>query len=438
MEAAFIIVTFVGAGVAIYYAHARQKRQKQSEAALQVVADRHGLDFTPSTWRSSALIAGTLHGVSVVVDHYTRRAGKSSETFTRARASGPLPADLSLAVEGLGSALGKLFKGEDVQVGDTFFDGRALVRGDTFDTLARLDAAGRDAVLDALAADVQVADGEAVTLKRGHVDHAEELEAMLQNVLAVVRALDHGGDPGARLARAVAADPSVGYRLRALEALVTRRDPAVADAARAALDSEHPPLRLQAAMALGAEGAPVVEAVADDPALSPAVRLDAIGWLGRNHPAPDPVLKRIAADPSAAVVAAAIEALTRRSKPTPLDTLVRHSTADDPSLRAHVARALAAHKQEAAAEAVALTLLQDDVVEVAIAAARALVRVGSVRAVQPLQARGEGLLTSGDLKQATRAAIEAIQSRLGDVQRGGLSIAADAGPRGGLAVVDDE
>jgi hypothetical protein len=58
--------------------------------------------------------------------------------------------------------------------------------------------------------------------------------------------------------------------------------------------------------------------------------------------------------------------------------------------------------------------------------------------VQPLQARGEGLLTSGDLKQATRAAIEAIQSRLGDVQRGGLSIAADAGPRGGLAVVDDE
>ncbi|MCB9539410.1 MAG: hypothetical protein H6704_24620 [Myxococcales bacterium] len=435
MEAAFVILAFVGAGAAYYYAHARQKR---FEAALQAVAAAHGLDFTPATWRSSAQIAGTVDGVHVVLDSYTQGSGKSSQTYTRARASGPLPADLSLAVEGFGSALGKLFKGEDLQVGDAFFDGRVLIRGDSFDTLARLDDAGRDAVLDALAADVQVTDGEAITRTSGHVEHAYELEAMLQKVLALVRALDHGGDPGARLARAVAADPSPGFRLRALEALVGRRHPAAKDAARAALDSDHAPLRLQAAMALGAEGAPIVEAAARDQRLSAALRLDAIDWLARNHPAPDPVLETLAADDAWAVAAAAIEGLTRRGKPTPLDTLVRHSTADDAGLRARVARALAAHKQEAAAEAVALTLLKDDVVEVAVAAARALVRVGSVRAVQPLLARGEGLLTSGELKQATRAAVEAIQSRLGDVQRGGLSIAADAGPRGGLAVVDEE
>ncbi len=435
MEAAFIILAFAGAGVAYFYAHARQKR---FEAALRTVADTYGLEFSPSSWRTSAQIAGTLDGVDVVVDSYTQGSGKSSQIYTRARASGPLPADLTLAEEGFGSALGKLFKGEDIQVGDAYFDGRVLVRGDTFDTLARLDEAGRDAVLDGLAADAHVTDGEAITRRSGHIDEVHALDAMLQTVLSLARALDHGGDPGGRLARAVGADPSVGYRLRALEALLARRHPAAQDAARAALDSDHAPLRLQAAMAIGAEGAPIVEAVACDPRAPEAVRLDAIGWLGRNHPTPDPVLEAIAADARGGVAAGAIEALTARGKPTPLDTLVRHSTADDAGLRARVARALGAHKDAPAAEAAALTLLKDDVVEIAIAAARALLRVGSVRAVQPLQARGEGLLTNGDLKQATRAAVEAIQSRLGDVQRGGLSIAADAGPRGGLAVVDEE
>jgi HEAT repeat protein len=72
------------------------------------------------------------------------------------------------------------------------------------------------------------------------------------------------------------------------------------------------------------------------------------------------------------------------------------------------------------------------------AAAGALARVGTVRAVEPLLALTSGLLTAPSLKRAAREAVERIQGRLGDAEAGRLSLVVPAEEAGSLSLAGAE
>jgi hypothetical protein len=88
----------------------------------------------------------------------------------------------------------------------------------------------------------------------------------------------------------------------------------------------------------------------------------------------------------------------------------------------------------AAAEPMLLNLLKADALEVKVASAKALGQVGTVRSVEPLLPFTQGLFADGALKDAARAAIRGIQSRLGEAQSGGLSVVDERVGEGALSL----
>jgi PBS lyase HEAT-like repeat len=80
-------------------------------------------------------------------------------------------------------------------------------------------------------------------------------------------------------------------------------------------------------------------------------------------------------------------------------------------------------------------LLADPSADVQRASAEALGSVGSVAAVEPLLRASEGL-ARGPLRHAARGAIARIQSRLGHVEAGCLSLVDDHDLAGALAIAD--
>jgi hypothetical protein len=83
-------------------------------------------------------------------------------------------------------------------------------------------------------------------------------------------------------------------------------------------------------------------------------------------------------------------------------------------------------------QAIELALASRDA-ELRLTAARSLAVRGTVAAVEKLTACSQGVLKSIALKEATRAAINAIQSRAAGRDRGGLSLVSKD-DRGALSV----
>jgi HEAT repeat protein len=73
---------------------------------------------------------------------------------------------------------------------------------------------------------------------------------------------------------------------------------------------------------------------------------------------------------------------------------------------------------------------------IAAVAIDALAKIGTVRAVEPLLACTRRILVDGTLRRAAREAVEQIQLRLDDVDRGRLSLAHDSDVEGALSLED--
>jgi HEAT repeat protein len=121
-----------------------------------------------------------------------------------------------------------------------------------------------------------------------------------------------------------------------------------------------------------------------------------------------------------AAVAAAARGRFVRLAPTVADLV----TAGDADTRREIAEALGV-LGDPATEPALLRLLEDASTQVQCAAARSLGSIGSVLAVEPLMPHTEGL-GNAQRRQAARAAIGQIQSRLGNVEAGRVSLAEDA------------
>jgi hypothetical protein len=121
-------------------------------------------------------------GVAVLVDHYTVSTGKSSQTFTRLRATAPHAGALRLKVSprhllsGLGRALGF----QDVTTGDGPFDEAFVVKASD-EQLARswLTPAVREAIAQSVKYGFSIKDGE-LTVQLGELDtDADRLTAAI-------------------------------------------------------------------------------------------------------------------------------------------------------------------------------------------------------------------------------------------------------------------
>jgi HEAT repeat protein len=149
-----------------------------------------------------------------------------------------------------------------------------------------------------------------------------------------------------------------------------------------------------------------------------------------------PLLERLLSASSPAVLRAAAEGIGDLSYRPAVPRLVGLLSRADSETAATVAAALGG-MGDPSVEPALLALLEREDEPLRVAAARALGRVGTVAAVEPLLACTGGFLDS-NLKRTAREAVGSIQSRLGDVGAGRLSVADISPSEGALSLSTGE
>lgn len=354
---------------------------------------------------------------------------------TRVSIGGLMP-DLRLARAGLGERLWRALGARDLELGDPVLDSMVLLQGPALEVRALFDATTRTAARTALEAFASL------RIERGQIaadgDEAAGgarprlVASDLKILLDLGRRLRPPETPVSRLAQIAHADPLDTVRATALRTL-TEVEPRHAEtriALRAALNDASPALRLQAAQALGDDGAPTLLALADDLAVDDALGAEALAALGDRFTVEQarPILQRAAvtrrtscaraalaavARGGAAEVATIAEVLARSSEPIQASAATVLGTMGVSSAIAHLRSALRAQS-----------------IVVAAAAARALGNCATADEVAPLR---EAEARGGDLRRAAREAIAAIQSRLTGATPGQVSL---AGASGEVSIVD--
>lgn len=401
-----LVAVSIMIGFAIHRAHAWR-------ATMRQIADRYGLIHTEGGIFRRASARGRIEGVTICVDTYSKQSGKSRQVYTRVVATADMPPDLVLRREGF-NLFGGLFKGEDLQIGDPDFDGRALVRGSSRAVRALLDIETRSIVLRGLARKIDTQDGEIKWTDSG-----------LANFNELIDVIDLIAEIGQRLSRP--ADDT------ALAHVVRTDDPAVAiealrimpvGSARYAIEAEVIASRADALVMVVAHGrdrvasvaatAPAVQRVLENAHNPQGLRAEALTWLG-HHTDATAIARTHLKWPVIAV--AALEVLKTAEPPVSLEILARFV----PDARVAVAALRAARRHGVAAEALMIEALALEDMATARAAADGLGLVGTPNAVMALRERTSGLFADGQLKSAALAAIELIQGRVGAIG-GGLSV----------------
>lgn len=118
MEFVVIIVAVV-----ILIAVAANQYHQKIVAAWGEVAGRLGLQLEVKSRFSRPMITGTMNGLPVRVDTFTRRSGNNSTTYTRYQVRYPSAGfDFTLKREGGLARIGRFFGIRDVEMGDDAFD----------------------------------------------------------------------------------------------------------------------------------------------------------------------------------------------------------------------------------------------------------------------------------------------------------------------------
>jgi hypothetical protein len=140
-----------------------------------------------------------------------------------------------------------------------------------------------------------------------------------------------------------------------------------------------------------------------------------------------------------ALITRGLEELERLEPEGYLPRLIELATEGDPSVACRATRVLARYGGEAS-EAALVRLLQRDDYEVRRAAVDALRDSGGVQAVEALHPLARELWRDPRLKAAARAAISAIQSRLGPADAGWVSFSeqAESVESGALSLAESE
>jgi len=442
-----------------------QRRLEANVRVWKTVARELGLDFRGDETERS--MQGTLNGVPVLVEfeRKRRRVGKTTRVEEKTRflagGNGRIPRSLAVRKDTFGRAFGRLMYGSDEEIGDDAFD--PLVELPELDAAAcaALSSDAREQLSELLQIGGEVSDGSVLCEpgERAHHD-AKWLHELSSFTTRLAAKLDVA--PGflhEQLAHNAIHDPSPGVRLRNIRFLAepsTRTPPAVLVAtARALLSDRTVPVRLWAAKQLGHEGSEALVALASTRWLAIPVRIEALRALAEidavelpellpsllppiaasSNASPSSALPSSAQEQGSPELACAALAIIGEKRFVALATDVVECTSSEHAAVRGAALSALGSLAPPGAEILLTRALADPSADVQSAAAEALGLVGSVAAVEPLLPLTRGLGRAA-LRRSARAAIASIQSRLGDVDAGRLSLAEDTELAGAVALAD--
>lgn len=359
-------------------------------------------------------------------------------TLVRVKAP-PVAAALTIRGESRWTRVRKLVNGEDVLVHDEDFDRRVHVQGDVATVVSLLDESIRSALLLLVERDGgELEGGELRVELPGVVKDSRRLAAVVENLVALRKAMTVDARViDDRLAQNATHERRAEVRLRNLELLVVRdgKGPLTRTTATKLLRDRDGRVRLAAARLLldGDSFHALGELVQSHS--HPALREEALALLleywsyGQCRPLIEVALRT--GTPGLGVIA--LGAVVRARDASHLPLVARCAGRDDPKLTAGAAHALG-ELGDASHEQILLPLLARESDEVKLAAVRALGLIGTVASVEPLLPLTSGLRLPGAVKEAARDSIRRIQSRIGPVESGRLSLIGEHESSGGLSL----
>jgi hypothetical protein len=386
---------------------------------------------------------GELGGVPVRADLKYEKQGKSYEfrVTLSAGKGGRIPQDLVVHSDSLLRSMARLVDGQDEQIGDPDFDEKVELPTLDAAACAALSYGARERLSRLVERGGEVRQGMVAydgSWTSGH--DCAWLVQMLRSLAHIARLLSvPPSSLHQRLADNAVNDPSPGVRLRNLQFIAdpsTRTPPQlVASVSRSLLGDVHPRVRLLAAQGVGAEGHVVLAALAADPRLATPLRVRALDALGTG-PAPrlDALSALFTGQHPPELVCAALAVVARQRLSALAGASAACTRSEHEAVRVAAASALGALAAPQS-EPLLIGLLSDESAQVQQASAEALGLFGSVSAVEPLLPLAEGFGRS-QLRQAARGAIGRIQSRLGNVEAGRLSLAEDQELAGAVDLAD--
>lgn len=412
-------------------------QQANTRKVWAEAAQRLGLFHHKGALGGVGSIQGEHSGFLVRVKLTSRGSGKNSSTWTSYEVgpSSLRPALVSMGPEGFLSGLGKFLTGEgDVEIGDDDFDDAVKLDGPPILLSALLDGVTRDKVKWLVGdGDVRIKRGVITLEKSGQESDPNVIISEVETLVALAKrlTLEAGPPIETRLRRNVEGDRVPEVRRRSLKWLIERfpDHKLTRGALESGLEDADGHVRLTAIAAAGAAGEAALARMPEDRNLHEQDRLSALQIMKRqDSPQLEAVLDRLMDQLSelARMKPELACVLLDMHLKAPVDDRRRQQLlhalpqATQPALT-HLVHHLG-RLGERAAEPLFIKLLSRDHVELRIALAEALAEVGGRDAVAPLQPLTGGLLADARLKSAAKAAIEAIQGRLGPSARGGLSL----------------
>jgi HEAT repeat protein len=410
----------------------------------QAVAAELGLSCTRPA-EDARTLQGSLEGVSVRADlAYEQRGQTGGFRITlNVGSGGHIPRRLVVHSNSLLNSMARLVdsENEDQKIGDPDFDQLVELPALDAGACAALSVGAREQLSRVVRQKVEVREGKLVfdEVWNGYHDRHWLLQtlralARLATSLSVTPELMHQ-----RLADNALSDPSPGVRLQNLRFLADPKtctpEELLLSVGRSLLADGHPRVRLLAGQLTGAEGHGALIALAADAGLELELRVLAVNALGSGPLPPADSLRGLLSETHPPeLVCAALAAIAGQGLSALADGVVACSRSTRESVRAAAATTLGALALPDA-EPLLIGLLSDDSAHVQRTSAEALGTIGSVAAVEPLLPLAEGIARP-QLRQAARGAIGRIQSRLGDVAAGRVSLADDQELAGALGLAD--
>ncbi len=435
----------VGLLLALYEA---SRPRPRAWTALVELARSFGLRHGPMRRASGSVLAWSTAGWTVHVEQIENADADdlrnvtlvSIQPFEGAEES-RFP-NLSIEPRGLATLVAGVLGGGETATGDARFDAAFRVRG----TLETIHLA---LVEDVRARLLRLHEGGSLRLRAGElrveriplVESAMTLRALVDSSLDAMESISvHGRADAAQLVRRLREETSPSTRLRLLRLLVQRfPGDSTLDAARGALADPDVEVRVLAAWMLGAEGHPVLRECilgAELPEGERAALLREIAPSTQDADLATFLRNLLASSPGEGVRLLVLEVAGARKLWDVLFEALSLGERIEPRAAVVLAEALGT-SGDARAEPALLRMLREGPVNVRVAAARSLVRAGTVESVEALLPLAEGMIVDGELRRAARAALFAIRARLGSPDAGRLSVADAADPHGGLSPAED-
>jgi HEAT repeat protein len=321
----------------------------------------------------------------------------------------------------------------EVVIPDRDFDDAVFVGGDEPALLAVLDRGTREKVRAALRDwRAFVKHGEIRAELPRLISNATELEEIVRGLVDLAGRLSvHVPEIPNRLAKLATSDDLPAVRLRSLQILRDLSPDLARETSLQAITDSVAEVRLEAALVLGRLD--VVAGVAGLETAEARLRVRALRHLleHRSEEVVDAVLDKLISSREYSAIRAAARGLgpDHRAAAAPLARILPRVDSETAVVLAESLGGIG----DASAEPALLSLLERDEPAVQVAAARALGQAGTARAVEPLLDRTRWLLDP-KLRRAARGAVSAIQARLGNPERGRLSLARLSTTDGALSV----